>query len=274
MNHGKPRHIRDIAHLYLSRMRTPSHSQVRRSLLVAGASKECFSGFHVANLALSLSVQGHSLRLVDLSGLILNSAFFFAMPANIYAANIDARAPRDERAGWLSALGGVSLSMGVPAYAASPDQPGEKGLDVYHLPTLDSDEAFVTALTRITGELGRDAAPTLLCLRPGRWDEPPRRVLEGVAGRRYGLRVDNDEPGGASSFLDLGFIDRWTRFLPDPVPVIVRDPASRLSRSYMSVCERWAADHKGDSKEHAPSRIARPSRRGRAISAAASAEPR
>jgi len=51
---SKPRHIKDIAHLYLSRMEQRREAPPI-TLLVAADTKNAFSSLHTANLAAGLS---------------------------------------------------------------------------------------------------------------------------------------------------------------------------------------------------------------------------
>jgi len=55
MHGDSPRHIGDIAHLYLSRMRRPRARPVR--LIVAGVSPDVVPGFHAASLALAAAAE-------------------------------------------------------------------------------------------------------------------------------------------------------------------------------------------------------------------------
>jgi hypothetical protein len=84
MNDGqKRRHIRDIAHLYISgsRDRTPAP---RVTLVIVGENRACFSGFHAANLAAALSARGCSVRLSERSGLLPNAGFYLALSPSQY----------------------------------------------------------------------------------------------------------------------------------------------------------------------------------------------
>jgi len=89
MRDRPPRRIDDVAHLYLSRMQRSPETTGHRVVHVAGSSADVLPGFHVANLALSLSRQNHRVMITDRSGLVTNAGFFLSLPPEIYLGRGD-----------------------------------------------------------------------------------------------------------------------------------------------------------------------------------------
>ena len=224
MGENRPRHIRDIAHLYLSRLDGPARPG-ERSILVAGTTRECFPAFHVANIAVTLSTLGHRVDLVELSGHPLNAGFFLSLPAPVYVDEAG-----DGSA--VSALGQVTLTRSLPDRRGlgDGDRNGSGHIRVVHLPPVQ-DRRHLAALE---DALEATDSPNLLYLAQG---EGPARE----AGQETGIYVvDVDGPrrsAGPENAVLLGRIDRWRSSLGDPIPPVLRDPQSMLGRAYRSLCE-------------------------------------
>ena len=126
----KPRHIRDIAHLYLSRAEKPSRSG-EGFLLVAGTGRECFPAFHTVNLALALSARGYLVDLVDISAEPLSVGFFLGLPPAVYQESSDNSPP-------VSALGQITLahSLRAPVLHRESTRRGGRHVRVVHLPPV------------------------------------------------------------------------------------------------------------------------------------------
>jgi len=233
MERHRPRHIRDIAHLYVSRMRKPEHGR-RLRLIVAGAERSCFPGFHTANLAVALAASGCAVRLAEMSGLQPNAGFFLALPPDVYidgpALNAGGTATPVA-----SALSGVDIAFdlaGPPTEANG----GRAVVEVVHAPPAEFESAWrQTAASAVEGFAG---AVAVVVLDGGQG--VGKRLLAGLPdpARGYVLRVAGprgaDTPGEVQ---DLGAVDRWQAALSDRLPPHLRDSESHLARAYRSVAE-------------------------------------
>jgi hypothetical protein len=249
-NHNKPRHIRDIAHLYLSRL--PAKGKSRRSVIyVAAASGDCFGAYHAANIALCCQQQGHRVRLFELSGQLPCCGYFLRLPPSVYIKQ-KKEFPREE----LSALGGISISFSVPDPAGDTRGPAQgvaagfrrssgSGLDIVHLPPAASREAAEQAL-RSAEFLHEGVAPLSVRAVVLAMDDHAASVAGGrLFGKRNSidwviLSLNRNRPGGANTGVfrqSLGYLAGWRPLLADPLPCVVRDPESHVSRSYFSISE-------------------------------------
>jgi len=249
-NHNKPRHIRDIAHLYLSRL--PAKGKNRRSVIyVTSASSDCFGAYHAANIALCCQQQGHRVRLFELSGQLPCCAYFLRLPPSVYIKQ-KKEVPREE----LSALGGISISFAVPDPAGDTRGPAQgitagfrarsgSGLDIVHLPPVSSREAAEQALLSAR-MLHEGVAPSSVRAVVLAMDDHAASVAGGrLFGKRDSidwvvLSLNRNQPGEASKGVfrqSLGYVAGWRPLLSDPLPCVLRDPDSHVSRSYFSISE-------------------------------------
>jgi len=215
MDTHAPRNIRDIAHLYLSRRR----GGVRR-LAVVAADRECFPGLHVANLALALAQDGHRVRIVEESGLVMNAGCFLALPPQVYAAP----APRRPE-GAVRAAGGVDIRFSPEPLPDVDDGTGV--VEIVHGPPLDADSGgFLDAWS---------AGDVVVIARTP--DALP------AAGHPWYLEVGAASESVPGHVRRAGRIDRWERSLPDALPAVLRDPQSRLARQYRDAARRVLSPH-------------------------------
>lgn len=205
MEQHRPRHIRDIAHLYLSRQKA-----VVRTVTLSANSREHFSGFHAANLSVAFVRAGYSVRLFELSGLLPDSCYFLSLPSEITFS------PSRQRFGPVAALDGITVFFSRVAPVPSPSGAGT--IDLVHGPPESvEDSAKSTETTPVDTvlsivEIGEDTSGK------------PSTRLEVV-----GSATEGAVTGG------LGVISRWREGLRDRTPVAVRDPGSHLSRQYDTV---------------------------------------
>jgi hypothetical protein len=227
MHQGAPRNIRDIAHLYISRPRKDAGR-----VAVVAVDRECFPGLHVANLALALAQDGHRLRVVEASGLVMNAACFLSLPPEVYAA------PASRRPG-----GVVRAALGVEVrFSDEPALLETSGvLELVHAPPLDRDAGIDVFLSTCA------AADVVVIAR-----DPVALAGDAGGGRRvWLLEVGPTGPIGAGgALLAAGRIDRWERSLADVVPAVLRDPESTLSRQYREASRRIISQHP-DGRNHA-----------------------
>jgi hypothetical protein len=241
MPRDSPRHIGDIAHLYLSRAR------VRRGasrLLVAGVSPDAIPGFHAANLALTAAAGAMTVRLVEASGLPVSAGCFLGLDPTCWVP--DGRAP----AAAVSAFARVSFARSSGPGHPVPAMPGENGggdvLEIVHAPPWDSGDAHVRAVADAAAE------PTVLVYFAER-DGSPRPWLEwrdvtNVAARVAFVTRAGTEPGNPEC---AGVITRWSAALTDPLPAVLRDPGSRLARQYRDVLTNLLADTRAVARDRA-----------------------
>ena len=225
------RHIRDIAHLYLSRApnRRFGTGDARRplTLLVAATDSGCFPGFHIANLAAALCARGHRVNVVERSGIVPNTAYFLALPPRVHLGG-SSRLESE----WVSAMAGIRV-----AFASRGDRVDETtggDIEIMHLPPLwDGDKHPV--------EGGAEPRPILLIASGHRVRSGE---IHNVMAERYGpsawraiLYTDSGPKSPPQEFLDLGTLPVWRNLLTDRVPAVMRDPNARVAKSYKTVCD-------------------------------------
>jgi hypothetical protein len=230
----KPRHIRDIAHLYLSTAKTRPQP-VRATVFVAGETKSCFSSFHAANIAAGLTFKDAAVRVFEISSLLPNASFFFAQAPRVYL-NTAQRVPGAFSAG----MRGVRLCMDPDPWPGSPEDGSRPNLDIVHLPPLSLTEELERVLDRVRDRWVGDKMLLVLRSVGSPANALPEMIVEKlrpigpysvVLGRR---RETQDSNAAVTS---LGGIWNWRRALSDRVPVVIRDPHCNLSRMYLSICE-------------------------------------
>lgn len=233
MERGRARSIRDIAHLYLS-----ARESAPRRVVVAGADRACFPGFHVANLAAALARARYRVRVVEQSGLVVNAARFLALPPQVYAS-LAACPPS------ASAIDGVEVWFDAPPEAtASP-----RTVDLVHVPPLEEPRALQRTAAR-----WRDAVTAVFARRP--------LLPVALPGARLVLVAPPPDAAPPESWGGLAVVTRWQRSLGDPLPACVRDPASRLSRAYATCADRLVVSvHPEELHARASAALTRPARR-------------
>jgi hypothetical protein len=274
-NTRRPRHIRDIAHLYISRSASKDGSPPKR-VYITPTSRECFGGYHAANIALGFAHKGYAVQLMEISDTVPCSAYFLRLPPSVYlkqkarVAVPSQGAPTDS----FSAMGGVMVRFKAPPNVSLDIQP-EPGLaagitaglrrrtagavDVFHLPPASDVDALNHALDRAT-DFGRaDAGARAVVLAPS--EAEAHEAGNRIFGRRPRIAWVTMSLGERSHNADrsqngrqhLGYLAGWRPLLADPLPCLVRDPESHVSRSYFSVCDALlslvgAEDKKYESK--------------------------
>ncbi len=227
----RPRHIRDIAHLFLSRRQASAPAVV--SILVTAAGRECFSGLHVANLAMAFATRKFTVRLYDLSGTQPNASFYLAHPPKIYLGE---RTWGQEA--FHPALCGVSVAVDAVPPPAQDAGDRQSQVQLIHLPPL---QAPATLRDRVG-----DATSVLT---PNRWTlvlhdtrgvdlaamEWLRREVEPQ--RTFTVTVGDPGPPLVPRAEHLGGLGAWKPLVVDRVPVVVREPQARASMEYLAVCD-------------------------------------
>jgi len=247
-NSKKPRHIRDIAHLYLSRLPRKSGER-RRRVFVLASSRECFGGFHAANIALGFVRNGFAVELIEASGRLPCAGYFLRLPPEIYIKH-RTQSPNES----LSALGGVSVRYShapptggangpAPGLAVGPRRGRAGTIEVVHLPPAGDMEAMKNVLDVMPDAIAPSAVPRAVVLAPdeARAREAGRNAFSGMPAVDWTTLslekriTTTDRP--ADTGHSLGYLVGWRTLLSDPVPCVVRDPESHVSRSYLSICD-------------------------------------
>lgn len=252
----KPRHIRNIAHLYISRVAAKQSTPPTRVFVVA-VSRECFGAYHAANLALGFEQKGYAVELMEISGVLPCSAYFLQLPPHVYIGH-KARSPYEA----LSALGRVSIRFSLSRDRQTGDAPVggiEVGprrrsagvVEVYHLPPLSDSELLERVLGEVVefADAGAEsirnvaARPAAVVLAPSEPEarRAARRLFENRTSVDWNtLSLDDrlgSSMGSGNNRRCLGYLTGWRSLLSDPLPCVVRDPGSHVSRSYLSICD-------------------------------------
>jgi hypothetical protein len=204
----RPRGIRDIAHLYLSKQvrKTPPRAV---NLWIVGEEKRSLSAFHTANLAAALAVRNLQVCVFELSGLLPNVAFYFCLPPGMYLGR--RAAPMKE---FCPGLNGVSVVFDSAPLLTGPDSRDAVTVNIVHLPPAGD------SLAALGDELIQEGG------------EDPWAIFLSRRAPGYGaeiLRPWLDE----RAVLEGAVVDR--------VPSVVRNPNSALSRVYLGVVDSLLA---------------------------------
>lgn len=259
MNDGhKRRHIRDIAHLYISgvRQRDPAP---RVCLVMAGEDRRCFPGFHAANLAAALAARGCEVRVHERSGLLPNAGFYLALPPSRYIPWEEAEG--EPGRGLHPGLSGVKVEFSPGSVGTAPGESPRTQVDVFHVPPLSDGKPVGELPSSRGGELG----PLVIVVIAGGTGLPeeipavfwgslvPDAILVFCTGESgvplSAADVPPDRPpNGADpaeedakeahrSLPEIGRAGDWETALADRVPVVVRDPDSGLASSYLAAAD-------------------------------------
>jgi hypothetical protein len=233
----RPRTIRDIAHLYLSR-----YSETVDSVSVEGApalnlfvtaqDASCLSGFHAANLAAAFSRRKARVRLFELSGLLPNAPFYFSYPPSEYL-----KVPGALEKELHPALDSISITFDSIRLMGDGATAGELRVNLIHLPPAADRDALTGSLSALKDRASPERWMLYLARDESAQDGAFCEML-GVAGAfSVLLRRINGLGPAAHAESRLGSIDRWETAAGDRVPVVTRNPNSSLSREYLSLCE-------------------------------------
>jgi hypothetical protein len=231
----KPRHIRDIAHLYISGSQGRSYPPCA-TLLMAGEDRRCFSGFHAANLAAALSSKAMSVHLFERSGVLPNAGFFMSLPPRRYIR----WDPNEDAA--VAGVGGVSIDCSLKGFPTFKGDSHLPRVELIHLPPVFPDQPFQESLREVRDFV--KSVTIFLILRIDRTNlgEISECVEKGLGPAAVCvLHLDDTDlccPDDDPSAFDLGSLTGWKSALRDRVPVVIRAPDAALSRAYLSICDR------------------------------------
>ena len=229
----RPRNIRDIAHLYLSRSHSAAPAPTL-NIFLSAETKECFSGFHTANIAAAFSMKRAKVRVFELSGLLPNAAFYFAHRPGVYLRPIGTSS-REFSPG----LNAISITFGSIRLMGERTSQEDIRVNLVHLPPVDRGEDYAGFLSdlreRCPGERwalhltrdGQRSAEQIFCDRLGASGAFTLMISKGNGSTLI------PAAGGRS----LGALSRWEVAVEDRVPIVVRNPNSGLARDYLSLCE-------------------------------------
>lgn len=241
LENRKPRHIRDIAHLYISRPQ-PRTQDSFVSVWITAEHKRCFPGFHVANLAASLSARNGPVRLLDRSGLLPNAGYFMSLSPRRYIRW------GEDGARLAAGLGGVEIDCSSREFRNFPPASRPVRVEIVHLPPFSPADRFEAALE----EARKRVRPVsvLVVLRSVRTlgeGLPPSVEAELRPAATFVIRLAEfpvgriDTPPGAwkdePDAIDLGRVVDWERSIDDRVPPVLRAPNSALAQTYRSASE-------------------------------------
>lgn len=227
----RPRHIRDIAHLYLSKKKRATGSVPVR-LLVAAQDQTSFPAFHVANIAAAMALRKARVRIHELSGILPNACFYFCHPPHIYMGS------KTESDTVIPGLHGIDLSFDLPGRVDTDDVDAPFHVTLVHLPPFSLEKDVLKtadALTDFDGEtwamllVGDDAIlPDFQAQFVDRLGSYRSLVLSTGAGP---TPIEDEGPR------KLGGVYDWESSLTDRVPIVLRSPEIPLSLTYLSVCD-------------------------------------
>lgn len=233
---GKPRHIRDIAHIYLSRLQSCRPAEHDR-LVVCGDSRKTFPAFHTAALAAAFALKGSgpnsSLDVIvyDVSGVLPNVGYYFALPARTYFAR-----NRVDPSGRVQALVGVSLGFSWEWDELRSSKASSPRLEIHHIPPYENRRGFRNALA----ELRRMPAGNTVFLSITLDCDNQCEIREAVASCLGDTPVLTLGVGtGHREYVadQIGTVTAWESSVADRIPMVCRDPRATLARRYQSICE-------------------------------------
>lgn len=247
LENRKPRHIRDIAHLYISRSRQASRP-AGSIVWLSGDDRKSFPGLHAANLAAALAASGCAVRLLDRSAVLPNAGYYMMLSPAQYLRW------QDRGHGLALGLGGVEVDCSRDDHRGPPPGLLTDRLALVHLPPLSSPERLQRELRTALRCVGAPSLAVIVTSTP-----PSQRLVLGSAlgewtpGAVCALRVA-PEPGGAAVHVppgttprpartdaaaaaELGCVAGWESGLADRVPVVVRSPHAVESRAYRAAAE-------------------------------------
>lgn len=231
----KPRHIRDIAHLYLSRLQSPSRGP-RATILITADSKRCFPGFHSANIAAAFASKRLNTSLFELSGLLPNGGYFLALPPHRYI-----RWNSDENDRAMSGMAGIKICYSLQAHPRFGSHTGRPQIDLIHLPPVSPRPPFQSVLESIRDFVGEQVLVLFLGMNAGTEFEFLGSATEG--SDEWTLCCVGLDDGfsfmlkGDRRVTDLGRLGYWQGRLNDRIPIVIRIPESALARTYSSICD-------------------------------------
>jgi hypothetical protein len=235
----KPRHIRDIAHLYLSRMQAAA-PPVHDRIVLCGDSRNCLPAIHVANIAAAFALGGAganpplAVRVFDVSGLLPNAGYYLGLPPQVYIGH---RSGNDSAL--QPALIGISVGFDRSAAARANQAPARAVFEVVHIPPFEFRDPFSEALA----ELGREPVENTFFVLL----QSEARTLDGVReivssrlrnAPCFGIGVEWTEDGWFRE--RIGTVSGWKSNAADRIPIVCRDPHSIPARRYHSLVDGLA----------------------------------
>jgi len=261
---GKPRHIRDIAHIYLSRLQS-SRSVAHDRLVVCGETRKTFPAFHTAALAASVALKGSAapapldVTVFDVSGILPNVGYYFALPAQTYLArNHDRCAVR------VTALMGVKLAYSWHRNDLRSTVASSPRFEIHHIPPYEDRKRFQHALTGIRRAPAGNTV-FLFITQDGERLSDMREAVSSCMGETpvYTLGIGTGPPEFIAN--QVGTVTAWESSVADRIPTVCRDPLSTLARSYQSICEGLLYKIRENRREYGGSGIHRRSSRLNAV---------
>ena len=233
----RPRHIRDIAHLYLSRTRAPA-PRASFNIVVVAEGRACWPGFHVANLAAALSLRNVEVRIYELSGLLPNVSFYFAHPPQRYL-----RVTQRSASLALPGLGDITISHLPRERVTRHEGTRRARINLIHLPPALEERAPEATEPPLDALLDPDRGETCV-LALTEHKELSERVVAATERRvrprlAFALTVKAGEARHAiaEELRDLGSLTNWEHRVAERVPLVLRNGDDDVARAYLSVCD-------------------------------------
>lgn len=233
---GKPRHIRDIAHIYLSRMQSTRPAAHDR-LLVCGESRATISAFHTAAMAAAFAMKGASghaaldVRVFEVSGVLPNTGYYFALPAHLCLGF-----GADTSPAWTTALFDLKVCFTENPEPAEALYGGSSRLEIYHVPPYENRDRFLRMIER----LRRKPAGNTLCIyvtHDGSGVDEAQAAMSTLQEMARFCTLHVGPGSGIADSRQLGCVRGWESRVTERIPAVCRDPRATLVRRYDSICE-------------------------------------
>jgi hypothetical protein len=237
----KPRHIRDIAHLYLSRIQKREEAR-HDHVLVFGSNRKCFPAFHLANLATSMSLtffrsgSRTGITILEASGILPNTGYYLTLDPLDYLA---------EHGGTIGALLSIDVKFTTaadPTCTLSPATEVGRRISFIHLPPLSDGKRFLESLAHFEDAI--DGGKIFLYVTDGGVESGgmPGRVQELLESPSLSILHVGVPGGGEDTLLGsrriLGHMPSgWRLHVSDRLPVVLRNPGGELATLYESSSE-------------------------------------
>lgn len=223
--HRRARHIRDIAHLYLSHS-VPARRRMPLNIYITASTRDCFSSLHVANLAVALADRSDPLCVYEFSGLLPNVAYHLSYPPAVYLSR------NQEEDAWL--LGPRSLRLALSRAALPQSDTGDGEIRLIHLPPIARGLAAEDCYRHVSQKLTGSSCLITLLDQDGPQVTWPDIEVPIVSTFVLNL-VPSVKRGNCNE--SLGFLGDWRRHVGDRTPVVLQHPGSPIAREYLSICE-------------------------------------
>jgi hypothetical protein len=121
---------------------------------------------------------------------------------------------------------------------SQPEGASDLRVNLIHLPNIDTTEQYADLLSNLRERCPEERWGVHLTRDVQHSKDPLFYDCLGAAATfTLSLCESNGSSPSGVDGRSLGSIDRWEIAVDDPVPIVVRNPNSRLAREYLAVCE-------------------------------------